>query len=96
MGTDGSIANAPNEVKVEQNRDQIFSSWFSAMPESIFSSQRDCLHQPMSIIKKPMMKIAVRAADAGEITQDAISPVPALVKKWFTAFSRLTAPSTII
>ena len=33
------------------------------------------------LIKNPAMKIAVRAADAGEITQDATSPVPALVKK---------------
>ena len=81
MGADGSIANAPGEVKVEQNRNQVFSSWSSAKPESIFSSQRDCLHQPMSIIKKPIIKIAVRAADAGDITQDATSPVPALVKK---------------
>ena len=81
MGTDGSIANAPGEVKVEQNRDQVSSSAFSAKPESIFSSQRDCLHQPISIIKNPVMKIAVRVADAGEITQDATSPVPALVKK---------------
>ena len=44
-------------------------------------NQCDCLHQPISIIKNPAMKIAVRAADAGEITQDATSPVPALVKK---------------
>lgn len=81
MGTDGSIANALDEVKVEQNRNQVFSSWSSAKPESIFSSQRDCLHQPISIIKNPAMKIAVRVADAGEITQDATNPVPALVKK---------------
>lgn len=81
MGTDGSIANAPGEVKVEQNRDQVFSSAFSAKPESIFSSQRDCLHQPMSIIKKPTIRITVRVADAGDITQDATNPVPALAKK---------------
>ena len=81
MGTDGSIANALGEVKVEQNRDQVFSSAFSAKPESIFSSQRDCLHQPMRIIKIPKMEIAVRVADAGDITQDATNPVPALVKK---------------
>ncbi len=75
------VADGCEEVKFEQNQNQVFSSWFSAKPESIFSSQRDCLHQPISIIKKPAMKIAVRAADAGEITQDATSPVPALVKK---------------
>ena len=69
------------EVKIEQNRNQFFSSGFSAKRESIFSSQRDCLHQPISIIKNPAMKIAVRAADAGEITQDATYPVPARVKK---------------
>ena len=81
MGTDGSIANAPGEVKVEQNRNQVFSSAFSAKPESIFSSQRDCLHQPMRIIKKPTIRITVRVADAGDITQDATNPVPALAKK---------------
>ena len=75
------VADGCEEVKFEQNQNQVFSSWFSAKPESIFSSQRDCLHQPISIIKKPAMKIAVRAADAGEITQDATNPVPALVKK---------------
>lgn len=75
------VADKREQVKIEQNQNQVFSSWFSAKPESIFSSQRDCLHQPISIIKKPAMKIAVRAADAGEITQDATSPVPALVKK---------------
>ena len=75
------VADGCEEVKFEQNQNQVFSSWFSAKPESIFSSQRDCLHQPISIIKKPAMKIAVRVADAGEITQDATSPVPALVKK---------------
>ena len=81
-GIDGfMVADRLEEVKIEQNQNQVFSSWFSAKPESIFSSQRDCLHQPMSIIKNPAMKIAVRAADAGEITQDATNPVPALVKK---------------
>ena len=58
MGADGSIANALDEVKVEQNRNQVFSSWFFVKSESIFSSQRDCLHQPMSIIKIPKMEIA--------------------------------------
>ena len=83
-GINGNIvADGRVEVKFEQNQNQnqVFSFWFSAKPESIFSSQRDCLHQPISIIKNPAMKIAVRAADAGEITQDATSPVPALVKK---------------
>lgn len=75
------VADRFEEVKIEQNRNQFFSSGFSAKRESIFSSQRDCLHQPISIIKNPAMKIAVRAADAGEITQDATNPVPALVKK---------------
>lgn len=75
------VADWRKQVKIEQNRNQFFSSGFSAKRESIFSSQRDCLHQPISIIKNPAMKIAVRAADAGEITQDATSPVPALVKK---------------
>ena len=81
MGTDGSIANALDEVKVEQNRNQVFSSAFSAKHESIFSSQRDCLHQPMRIINKPTIRITVRVADAGDITQDATNPVPALAKK---------------
>ena len=81
-GIDGfMVADRLEEVKIEQNRNQFFSSGFSAKRESIFSSQRDCLHQPISIIKNPAMKIAVRAADAGEITQDATNPVPALVKK---------------
>ena len=75
------VADRLEEVKIEQSRNQFFSSGFSAKRESIFSSQRDCLHQPISIIKNPAMKIAVRAADAGEITQDATNPVPALVKK---------------
>lgn len=57
------VADRLEEVKIEQNQNQVFSSWFSAKPESIFSSQRDCLHQPMSIIKNPAMKIAVRAVD---------------------------------
>ena len=75
------VADGRVEVKIEQNQNQVFSSWFSAKPESIFSSQRDCFHQPMSIIKKPAMKIAVRVMDAEDITQDATNPVPALVKK---------------
>ena len=75
------VADRLVEVKIEENWNQVLSAWFSAKPESSFSSQRDCLHQPMSIIKKPAMKIAVRVADAGDMTQDATSPVPALVKK---------------
>ena len=75
------VADGREEVKIEQNQNQVFSSWFSAKPESIFSSQRDCLHQPISIIKNPAMKIAVRVMDAGDITQDATNPVPALVRK---------------
>lgn len=67
--------------RCSHHRNQVFSSSLSAKPESNFSSQRDCFHQPMSIIKKPAMKIAVRTADVGETTHDTTNPVPALVRK---------------
>ncbi len=73
------VADGCEEVKIEQNGGHTFSC--DSMYASTFLSHCARFHQPIQIIKKPTMKTAVRAADAGEITQDATSPVPALVKK---------------